>query len=78
MRTHQEMLEEIRLRRRLGLPRIELTPEERRAAFGDPNLSTATRDPHAHDRHLVQRLQEGLYLSPEDRRRAKRFLKETT
>ena len=28
MRTHQEMLVEIRLRKALGLPRIQLTEEE--------------------------------------------------
>ena len=76
MRTHQEMLVEIRLRKALGLPRIQLTEEERRAAFGDPALSSANRDAYDHDRYLVQRLKDGLPMSVHDKRRARRFMKE--
>lgn len=73
MRTHQELLREIELRKALGLPRIELTPEERARAFGDPAL--AQRDPYEHDRYLVQRLKAGLPLSHHDKRRARRFMR---
>ena len=74
MRTHQELLREIEVRKALGLPRIELTEEERARAFGDPAL--AERDPHEYDRHLVQRLQAGLPMSQQDKRRARRFMRE--
>ena len=38
MRTHQQLIEEIAFRKEHGLPRIELTPEERVRAFGDEAL----------------------------------------
>ena len=38
MRTHQQLLYEIEIRKALDLPRIELTEEERQRAFGDPAL----------------------------------------
>lgn len=75
MRTHQQLLDEIKVRKALGLPRIQLTEEERRAAFGDPALSRATRDPYTHERHLVQRLKDGLPMSIHDKRTARRFMK---
>lgn len=62
-------------RKALGLPRIDLTPEERARAFGDPAL--AQRDPHEHDRALVERMQQGLPLSHHDRARARRFIRST-
>lgn len=71
MRTHQELLAEIKLRKELGLPRIELTEEERRAAFGD----TTKRDPYALEKAMVERLQSGLPMSIASRRMAKQFLK---
>jgi hypothetical protein len=73
MRTHQQLIDEIARRKALGLPRIELTPAERIAAFGDTQW--AKRDPDAHDLMLVQRLNAGLPLSNEDKRRARRYLK---
>jgi hypothetical protein len=74
MRTHQELLREIEVRKALGLPRIELTPEERERAFGDPTL--AQRDPDEFDKMLVERLKKGEYLSADWKRRARRFMKE--
>ena len=71
MRTHQQLLAEIQIRKVLGLPRIELTPEERTAAFGD----TAKRDPYAYEKSLVERLQSGLPMSISAKRMAKQFLK---
>ena len=75
MRTIQQLRAEIEIRKALGLPRIQLTEEERRAAFGDPALSSANRDPYDHDRYLVQRLKDGLPMSMHDKRRARRFMK---
>ena len=52
MRTHQELMAEIKLRSALGLPRIELTPEERIRAYGDPSLEDKSYDnlhPHGVD-----------------------------
>jgi len=71
MRTHQEMMAEINLREMLGLPRIELTEEERRRAFGDPS----ERDSDANDRMLAERLKAGLPMSKDGIRRAKQYLK---
>ena len=75
MRTHQEMLREIEVRKALGLPRIGLTPEERARAFGDPAL--AQRDPDEYDKRLVERLKAGLPMSLHDKRRARKFMKGT-
>ena len=74
MRTHQQLLDEIALRKALGLPRLELTPEERERAFGDPAL--AQRDPDEFDKMLVERLKKGEYLCADWKRRARRFLKQ--
>lgn len=68
------MLREIEVRKALGLPRIELTTEERARAFGDPVL--AARDSHDYDRYLAQRLHAGLPMSHQDKARARRFVKE--
>jgi hypothetical protein len=64
---------EIKLRNELGLPRIELTPEERAREFGD--LNWANRDPYAREQELAHRLQNGLPLSHSDKRTARQFLK---
>jgi len=74
MRTHQQMLDEIEVRKALGLPRIELTPEERRRAFGDDQW--ADRDPDARVKQMVVRMQAGLPMSQADRREARRYLRE--
>lgn len=73
MRSHQELLAEIELRRALGLPRIELTPEERSRAFGDPSFK---RD-DSYDRECAERFKAGLPLSIDAKRRARRYIKET-
>lgn len=72
MRTHQQLLDEIAVRRSLGLPRIELTAEERARAYGDTHW--ANHDDHRHV--LAQRLRDGLPMSLSDKRRARQFLKE--
>lgn len=74
MRTHEELLAEIALRKALGLPRIELTLEEKARAFGD--TAWAKRDPYARQKELVERMQQGLPLTIKDRRDARRYLKE--
>lgn len=71
MRTHQELLDEIALRKALGLPRIELTLEERSRAFGDRSFK---RD-DSYDRECADRLRAGLPLSLDSKRRARRYLK---
>jgi hypothetical protein len=75
MRTHQQLLAEIKMREELGLPRIELTVEERVRAFGD--ATWADRDPYAYEKGLVERMQQGLPMSIADKRRAKQFLRES-
>ena len=75
MRTHQQLLAEIKMRKEQGLPRIELTPEERAEQFGDPTW--ADRDPHAYEKGLVERMQQGLPMSIADKRRAKKYLKQS-
>lgn len=74
MRTHQQLLDEIEVRKALGLPRIELTEEERRRAAGDPALYE--RDPYAREKLLADRLQRGLPMSVADKREARRYLKQ--
>ena len=73
MRTHQQLLNEIKMRKELGLPRIELTDEERAEQFGD--TSWADRDPYAYEKGLVERMQAGLPMSIADKRRSKQYLK---
>ena len=75
MRTHQQLLAEIKMREEFGLPRIELTAEERARAFGDASL--ADRDPYAYEKGLVERMQQGLPMSVADKRRAKQFIKQS-
>ena len=73
MRTHQEMMAEIELRKALGLPRIELTPQERARAFGDAEWPE--RDLDSYDKMLAQRLTDGLPMSQADKRRARQFMR---
>jgi hypothetical protein len=73
VRTHQQLLAEIQMRKELGLPRIELTAEERVEQFGD--TTWADRDPHGYEKGLVNRMQAGLPMSIADKRRAKQYLK---
>ena len=74
MRTHQELLAEIKVRDALGLPRIQLTEQERIRAFGDASLQG--RDPYAREKQLVQRLEQGLPMSIADKREARRYIKQ--
>jgi len=74
MRSHTELIREISIRKALGLPRIELTPEEKARAYGDPK----PRDLSEHDRFLAARYRQGLPMSHQDRARAKRFIRETS
>lgn len=75
MRTHQQLLEEIAFRKELGLPRIELTQEERVRAFGDVSLTQ--RDPDSRNKDLVKRLLAGLPMSAADKKAAKQYLRRT-
>jgi hypothetical protein len=72
MRTIQQLRAEIEVRKALGLPRIELTEEERVEAFGD----TQERDQNANVKMLVERLKKGLPLSVHDKRMARKYIKE--
>ena len=73
MRTHQQLIEEIAFRKERGLPRIELTQEERVRAFGDESL--INKDPNARCKYLVERLLAGLPMSIADKKTAKQYLK---
>lgn len=70
MRSYEQLLEEIKFRKEHGLPRIELTREERVAAFGD------TRTPPDYDAYLADRLRQGLVMSLADKRRARAWIRE--
>jgi hypothetical protein len=71
MRTIQQMRAEIEVRKALGMPRIELTEEERVEAFGD----TQERDQDANVKMLVERFKQGLPLSVDDKRRVRKFMR---
>ena len=73
MRTYDELVKEMKMRRALGLPRIELTPEEKARAFGDTELSK--RDPDARIKLMVERYKQGLKLSKSDLKEVKQYLK---
>ena len=73
MRTYDELKAEIKLRKELGLPRIELTSEERARAFGDADWPN--RDKNARINVMCKRYQDGLPLSKSDIKEVKRFLK---
>ena len=73
MRTYDELKAEIKLRKELGLPRIELTSEERARAFGDADWPN--RDKNARINVMCKRYQDGLPLSKSDVKEVKRFLR---
>jgi hypothetical protein len=73
LRTYDELKAEMELRRVLGLPRIELTAEEKARAFGDVEWSK--RNPNARIETMCQRYQDGLPLSKSDVKEVKRFLR---
>jgi hypothetical protein len=72
VRTIQQLRAEIEVRKALGLPRIELTEQERVEAFGD----TQERDQNANVKMLVERFKQGLPLSVHDKRMARKYIKE--
>jgi hypothetical protein len=72
VRTIQQLRAEIEVRKALGLPRIELTEQERVEAFGD----TQERDQNANVKMLVERFKQGLPLSVHDKRMVRKFIKE--
>ena len=72
MRTIQQLRAEIEVRKALGLPRIELTEQERVEAFGD----TQERDQNANVKMLVERFKQGLPLSVHDKRMVRKYIKE--
>ncbi len=72
MRTIQQLRAEIEVRKALGLPRIELTEQERVEAFGD----TQERDQNANVKMLVERFKKGLPLSVHDKRMVRKYIKE--
>jgi hypothetical protein len=72
VRTIQQLRAEIEVRKALGLPRIELTEQERVEAFGD----TQERDQNANVKMLVERFKQGLPLSVHDKRMVRKYIKE--
>jgi hypothetical protein len=73
MRSYDQLLNEIKIRRELGLPRIELTAEERIRAFGD--LSLANRDKDLRIKTMVDRYNNGLSLSNHDIKEVRKYLR---
>jgi hypothetical protein len=76
MRTVEQLKAEIEIRKQLGLPRIELTPEERARAFGDVDYSNRDRD--ARLKTMVVRYNNGLSLSKSDIKEVKKYLKQAS
>jgi len=73
MRTYEDLIKEMKLRKALGLPRITLTPEEKARAFGDTEWPK--RNPNARIELMVQRFKDGLKLSRSDLKEVKQYLK---
>ena len=71
MRSIQQLRAEIEVRKALGLPRIELSEQERVEAFGD----TQERDQDANVKMLAERFKQGLPLSVHDKRQVRKFFK---
>lgn len=76
MRTIEQLKAEIEIRKQLGLPRIELTPEERARAFGDVDYSNRDRDDRL--KTMVVRYNNGLSLSKSDIKEVKKYLKQAS
>lgn len=76
MRTVEQLKAEIEIRKQLGLPRIELTPEERARAFGDVDYSNRDRDDRL--KTMVVRYNNGLSLSKSDIKEVKKYLKQAS
>lgn len=75
MRTIEQLKTEIAIRKELGLPRIELTLEERARAFGDSSL--VNRDKDARIKTMADRYKNGLSLSKSDIKEVKKYLKQS-
>jgi len=73
LRTYDELKAEIKLRKELGLPPIQLTAEERARAFGDADWPN--RDKNARINEMCKRYQDGLPLSKSDIKEVKKFLR---
>jgi hypothetical protein len=76
MRTVEQLKAEIEIRKQLGLPRLELTPEERARAFGDVDYSNRDRDDRL--KTMVVRYNNGLSLSKSDIKEVKKYLKQAS
>ena len=74
MRTYDQLITEIQLRKIMGLPRIELTAEERARSFGDVNLKN--RDRNTRIQEMIYRFKNGLKLSKSDTKEVKKYLKD--
>ena len=73
MRTIKQLKQEIALRKELDLPRIELTLEEKKRAFGDSSYDY--RDNSIRIQLMRDRLSKGLKLSRNDLKELKECLK---
>lgn len=73
MRTIEQLKAEIAIRKALGLPRIELTLEEKTRAFGD--CSYDSRDNSVRIQLMIERQAKGLKLTPHDLKELKKCLK---
>lgn len=73
MRTIEQLKQEIAIRKELGLPRIELTIEEKKRAFGDCEYNY--RDNSARIQGMIDRLSQDLRLSRSDLKELKNYLK---
>ena len=72
MRTHDQLLADLKTSKELGLP-FELTAEEKAKAFGDADWPN--RDTTARITEMCKRYKEGLKLSKSDIKEVKKFLK---
>ena len=73
MRTYTELKQEIKIRKELGLPRLELTPQEKVRAFGDTEWASSNLNSRME--LMVQRFKQGLKLSKSDTKEVKQYLK---
>lgn len=73
MRTIEQLKQEIALRKELNLPRIELTLEEKKRAFGDSSFDY--RDNSARIQIMIDRLSQGLKITDKDLKELKKHLK---
>jgi hypothetical protein len=76
LRTHEELVAEIKYRRENNLPRIELTPAEKARAFGDVSWSQTDRR-MSRLNTMLDRYKSGLPLSKSDIKEVKNYLKNT-